>query len=383
MLCADYGARVLRVDRAHPQAYTDNPPPPTADGLTRHKDSITVNTKTPQGIALIKSLIPNVDVVIDPFRPGVLEKMGLGPETVLQRINPRVIVARMTGFRRDGKYKDMAGHDINYIAVSGVLSMLGRAGDKPYPPANIVGDFAGGGAVCFMGILLALLNRNITGMGQVVEANMVDGSAHLASMPRMLTKMPMWNSPRGTNPLDGGAPYYDTYETKDGKYMAVGALEPQFYAVLLKGLGIDSNGAFSPTHRLDRKTWPEQKEAFTKLFKTKTRSEWENIYDGTDACVTPVLTQADLEESGFDQRPIVALKSSPGLAITEGDADRRRPETGSGIGVEGNGWHSMGLQPGQGGEDVLGQWMGWTKGRHYEIKEGGMELVEKSLRSKF
>lgn len=382
MLCADYGAQVLRVDRAHPQAYTENPPPPTADGLTRHKDSITVNTKTPEGIALLKSLISNVDVVIDPFRPGVLEKMGLSPEKVMQRINPRVIVARMTGFRRDGKYKDMAGHDINYIAVSGVLSMLGRAGDKPYPPANILGDFAGGGAVCFMGILLAIINRQRSGFGQVVEANMVDGSAHLASMPRLLTKMPMWNAPRGTNSLDGGAPYYDTYETKDGKYVAVGALEPQFYAQLLKGLGIDPNDGRWPKNRENKQTWPDQKNAFTKIFKTKTRSEWEKIYDGTDACVTPVLTQDELEADGFDQRPIVALKSTPGRAIAETDTDKRPVVTGQGIGVEGSGWYTMGLQPGEGGEEVLAKWCGWIKGRHYEIKDGAVQAVDKTARSK-
>jgi alpha-methylacyl-CoA racemase len=150
----------------------------------------------------------------------VLEKAGLSPQDVMLKINPRLVVARMTGFRRDGKYKDMAGHDINYIAVSGVLSMLGRQHEKPYPPGNIVGDFGGGGAVCFMGILMALLGRERTGRGQVVEANMVDGSAYLASMPRLCMKTPMWNGPRGTNTLDGGCPYYDTYETKDGKYMA-------------------------------------------------------------------------------------------------------------------------------------------------------------------
>jgi len=167
-------------------------------------------------------LIPHVDVVIDPFRPGVLEKLGLGPEDVLLKLNPRLVVGRMTGFRRDGKYSMMAGHDINYIAVSGVLSMLGRKDDKPYPPANIVGDFAGGGAVCFMGIVLALFARDKNGgKGQVVEANMVDGSAALATMPRQGQKTPFWSGPRGTNTLDGGCPYYDTYETKDGKYMAV------------------------------------------------------------------------------------------------------------------------------------------------------------------
>ncbi|CAK4017447.1 Isopenicillin N epimerase component 2 [Lecanosticta acicola] len=382
MLLADYGAQVLRVDRAHPNAYdSENPPPPTNDQLTRHKTSITVNTKSPEGIALIKSIIPNVDIVIDPFRPGVLEKMGLSPEKILLRINPRLIVGRMTGFRRDGKYKDMAGHDINYIAVSGVLSMLGRAGEKPHAPANVVGDFAGGGAVLFMGIVMALLQRDSkTGLGQVVEANMVDGSAHLASMPRFSTKTPLWNAPRGTNTLDGGAPYYDTYETKDGKYVAVGALEPQFYSALLKGLEIDPSKERWVKDRLNKQTWPDQRNAFTKIFKSKTRQEWENIFDGTDACVTPVLSQEELEKGGFDQRPIVTLQGSPGLAISDGDADKRPYATGAGIGVEGEGWNTPGLRPGEGGEETLAQWTGWHRGRHYQIKDGAMELIDKKSR---
>jgi alpha-methylacyl-CoA racemase len=213
MLLADYGATVLRIDRA--------PIQPSTDQLTRRKSSICVNMKSPAGIALIKKIIPTIDVVIDPFRPGVLEKLGLGPEDVLLKLNPRLIVGRMTGFRRDGKYSMMAGHDINYIAVSGVLSLFGRKGEKPYPPGNIVGDFAGGGVMCFMGILLALLARDRTGFGQVVEANMVDGSNILATMPRMGLKTQVWSGERGTNLLDGGAPFYGTYETKDGKYMAV------------------------------------------------------------------------------------------------------------------------------------------------------------------
>lgn len=213
MLLADYGATVLRLDRA--------PTQPSTDQLTRRKTSICVNMKSAAGIALIKKMIPHVDVVIDPFRPGVLEKLGLSPEDVLLKLNPRLIIGRMTGFRRDGKYSMMAGHDINYIAVSGVLSLFGRKGEKPYPPGNVVGDFAGGGAMCFIGILLALLSRERTGFGQVVEANMVDGSAVLASMPRLGLKTQVWNRERGTNMLDGGAPFYDTYETKDGKYMAV------------------------------------------------------------------------------------------------------------------------------------------------------------------
>lgn len=338
-----------------------------------------MNLKSPSGLALIKTLIPHIDILIDPFRPGVLEKSGLDPALLL-KLNPRLIVARMTGFRRDGKYKDMAGHDINYIAVAGVLSMLGRAGDKPYAPGNIVGDFAGGGGVCFMGILLALLQREKTGLGQIVEANMVDGSSFMASMPRFSAKTPMWNGERGTNVLDGGCPYYDTYETKDGRFMAVGALEPQFFAALLKGMGIEAKSIGGK--RDDRRTWPAMRELFRKTFKSRTRDEWEDIFDGTDACCTPVFEQAELEKAGFDQRPIVTLKNSPGYAIQDGEAEGRPAAEGQGIGIEGSGWTTKGLRPGAGGEEVLAQWMGWSRGRHYDVREGGLESVERVGRSK-
>ncbi|TGO82548.1 hypothetical protein BPOR_0808g00040 [Botrytis porri] len=217
LLLADYGASVLRIDRAVPNlTHSSSIPPPTSDLLTRHKSSIAVDLKANAGISFVKSLVAHADIIIDPFRPGVLEKLGLSPD-VLLNLNPRIILARMTGFRRDGKYKDMAGHDINYIAVSGALSLLGRKNEKPLPPANILGDFAGGGATLFQGILLALLAREKSGKGQVVEANMVDGSAYLVTFPRLLMKTPMWNNPRGENTLDSGSPFYDTYETKDGK----------------------------------------------------------------------------------------------------------------------------------------------------------------------
>ncbi|KAK5166480.1 uncharacterized protein LTR77_008023 [Saxophila tyrrhenica] len=380
MLCADFGAHVLRVDRAHPSAHTDQLPPPTADQLTRRKSSICVNTKTSAGIELLKTIIPTIDILIDPFRPGVLEKMGLGPEEVLMRLNPRLIVARMTGFRRDGKYKDMAGHDINYIAVSGVLSMLGRHHEKPYPPGNIVGDFAGGGAMCFLGIVLALLHRERNGLGQVVEANMVDGSAFMATMPRFATKLPVWGGERGTNQLDGGCPFYDTYETKDGGYMAVGALEPQFFAALLKGMGIEESAIGG--NRMDKGTWKKQAEMYTAKFKEKTRAEWEKIFDGTDACCTPVITQRELEKDGFDQRPVVTLKSSPSLAMADSDLEDRPVAEGQGIGITGNGWESKGMSPSDGGEEILSIWMGWVKGRHYEVKDGALEFVERGSRPK-
>lgn len=361
MLLADYGASVLRLDRA--------PAGPSHDQLTRRKTSICVDLKSPSGLALIKKIIPNVDIVIDPFRPGVLEKLGLHPQKELLKLNKRLIVARMTGFRRDGKYAQMAGHDINYIAVSGVLSMLGRQGEKPYPPGNILGDFAGGGAMCFTGILLALLARERSGFGQVVEANMVDGSAILATMPRLGMKTPMWNRERGTNTLDTGAPFYDTYETADGGYMAVGAIEPQFWSALLTGLGVDPSDL--PGDRENNEDWPKLKSFFAEKFKAKTRREWENVFDGTDACCTPVLSQAELEDQGWDQRPAVTLKSTPAHAIQEGE-DGREAAVGQGIGWRGSGWSEEGLRPGQGGEDTLSTWMGWTKGRHYVEENGGL-----------
>ncbi|KAJ4377196.1 hypothetical protein N0V83_000019 [Neocucurbitaria cava] len=365
LLLADYGATVLRLDRA--------PSTPTSDQLTRHKTSICVNLKSASGLALIKKIIPTVDVVIDPFRPGVLEKAGLSPEDVLLKLNPRLIVARMTGFRRDGKYANMAGHDINYIAVSGVLSLFGRKGEKPYPPGNLVGDFAGGGAMCFLGILLALLARERNGRGQVVEANMVDGSSVLATMPRLGLKTDVWRRERGTNMLDGGAPFYDTYETSDGGYMAVGAIEPQFFAALLKGLSLTP--ADLPGDRDNRADWPALKSFFTTVFKRKTRAQWEAIFDGTDACCTPVFTHAELEAQGFDQRPAVTLKATPGYAIAEeaeGDGGERPAAVGQGIGVNGGGWSSEGLRPGEGGEETLGAWLGWKKGRQYTEEKGGL-----------
>ncbi|KAH7067950.1 CoA-transferase family III domain-containing protein [Paraphoma chrysanthemicola] len=359
LLLADYGASVLRLDRS--------PTHPSTDQLTRRKTSICVNLKSPSGLALIKKIIPTIDVVIDPFRPGVLEKAGLSPEDVLLKINPRLIVARMTGFRRDGKYKDMAGHDINYIAVSGVLSLFGRKGEKPYPPGNLMGDFAGGGAMCFLGILLALLAREKNGFGQVVEANMVDGSAVLASMPRLGLKTEVWKRERGTNMLDGGAPYYDTYETKDGRYMAVGAIEPQFYAALLKGLRLQPSDL--PGDRDNRADWPILKNFFTQKFKTKTRDEWEKIFDGTDACCTPVFTHDELERQGHEQRPAVTLKSTPGYAVHEGNTGRDAA-VGQGTGVEGSGWSEKGLKAGDGGEETLKQWLGWSKGKQYSEEQG-------------
>jgi len=342
--------------------------------LTRHKSSAAIDLKSPAGLALARRLCLAADVLIDPFRPGVLEKLGLGPDALLP-LNPRLVYARMTGFRRDGRYAAMAGHDINYLAVSGVLSLLGRKGEKPTPPWNILADFAGGGATLFQGVLMALVAREKTGRGQVVEANMVDGASYLATFPRMALKTPLGAYPRGENLLDTGCPYYDTYETKDGKYMAVGALEPQFFALLIKGLGLEGTGW--EERRQDRAHWPELRGLFERVFKSRTRQEWEAVFDGTDACCTPVYEygemEADMERKEGDQRPAVTLRNTPCLAVRKGATD---PSHGQGEGVEGGGYVGFTLAPGQGGEEVLNRWLGWSRGREFDVQKGGLVLKD-------
>jgi alpha-methylacyl-CoA racemase len=256
--------------------------------------------------------------------------------------------------------------------------MLGGRGKKPLPPVNILGDFAGGGAILFQGILLALLSREKTGRGQIVEANMVDGSAYLITSLRLGTKTYLFEHARGQNLLDGGSPFYDTYETKDGKFMAVGALEPQFFAALLKGLGLEARGIEET--RNDKKTWPELRRLFKRLFKQKLRSEWEGIFDGTDACVTPVLEMGELEKVPTregDQRPAVTMRETPSLAIKSGPITRDASE-GQGEGVPGDGWTGTPLRPGEGGEQLLSQWLGWTRGRDFEVENGGLVINERS-----
>ena len=303
----------------------------------------------------MRTLLKDVDILLDPYRPGVLEVLGLSPSELLAR-NKRLIIARLTGFRRDGKYAKMAGHDINYLAVSGVLSQLGRKSEAPYPPANILADFAGGGLMCAFGILLALLAREKTGKGQVVECNMVDGSAYLGTFMRFASKTPLWNKPRGENLLDGGCPFYDVYKCKDGGYMAVGALEPQFFAKLLEGLELDQGYAMK---QQDRKTWPAMREIFHAKFLEKTRGQWEAIFDGNDACCTPVLTQAELEEARYEQRLAVGLTHSFGSGHNEGD-----------------GWRSSGLVPGSGGEEVLKSWLGWKRNKNFAVQGNALAHIE-------
>lgn len=377
LLLADAGASVIRLDRPSPDTAA-----PTPDHLTRHKASVAVDLRTAAGRAAALELARAADVLIEPFRPGVMERLGLGPAE-LCGVNPGLVYARMTGFRRDGRYRAMAGHDINYLAVSGVLGMLGAAGFRPSPPINILGDFAGGGAVLVQGVLMALLARARNGgRGQVVEANMVDGAGYLATFPRLARKTPMGDGPRGTNVLDGGCPYYDTYGTADGRFVAVGALEPQFYAALVRGLGLAGRGWEG--RRLDRDCWPEMRATFERVFKGKTRDEWEKVFDGTDACCTPVFDYGELEEAGAgregDQRPIVTLRETPFLAVDSGARPSTADEAsrGQGPGVPGDGYVGEPMVPGQDGETALKAWLGWEKGRQYDVENGGLFLKKTS-----
>ncbi|KAK4193109.1 putative alpha-methylacyl racemase [Podospora australis] len=377
LLLADSGASVLRIDRPPSSSSSGGAPLPSSDLLTRRKTSIPINLKDPLGISLLLSLCRQADILIDPFRPGVLEKLGLPPSLLLSQ-NPRLILARMTGFRRDGKYSSMAGHDINYLSVSGSLSLLGRANGPPTPPINILGDFAGGGATLFQGILLALLAREKSGKGQVVEANMVDGASYLATFPRFALGTPTGDQPRGQNILDSGCPYYDTYATKDGRFMAVGALEPQFFRAFIQGVGLPSEWE---RKRYDRKHWPELRSLLENKFRTRTRDEWEAIFDGTDACCTPVLTYPEMADPTNkregDQRPPVTLTETPMLAVTKNRSQNQDPSLGQGEGVEGEGYQGQPLLPGQGGEETLKEWLGWVKGEQFDVEDGGLVLNQR------
>ena len=284
MLLSDFGADVVVVDRLSkggpeiPNVMTKNP-------FDRGKRSMRVNLKTGEGVGIVRKMMRDSDVLLEPYRPGVMESLGLGPEEALN-LNPGLIYARLTGWGQIGPYANMAGHDINYIALSGALSLFQRKGEKPLPPCNLLGDFAGGGMLCAMGILLALIERNNSGKGQVVDAAMVDGAANLAVMFYGMLANHLMTLDIGTNMLDSGAHYYQTYETADGKFMSVGAIEGRFYSELLEGLGLDPS---SLPHQNDMQKWPEMADRFTKIFKTKTRDEWTAIFDGKDACVAPVL----------------------------------------------------------------------------------------------
>lgn len=324
MILADFGADVVRVDRVGAGSM---------DQLARGKRSLAVDLKSADGVETVLRLTDQADVLLEPYRPGVMERLGLGPEVATAR-NPRLVYARLTGFGQDGPYAGMAGHDTNYIAISGALSLIGRRGERPLPPVNLLGDFAGGGMLCALGVALALLERGHSGRGQIVDAAMVDGAAYLSTFVYKFRSSGMWRDERGTNMLDGGAPFYDTYRTRDGGHLSVGAIEPQFYAALLKGLGIDP--ATMP-HQMDQSKWAETGARFAEVFAARTRDEWCAIFDGTDACVAPILDLGEVAEHPHNaaRRLLVAdaqgkLEPAPAprLSRSPGEGGRPLPEVG-------------------------------------------------------
>ena len=282
MLLADLGADVLRLERGDSSAEATT----TWDVLNRSRHSVALDLKNSAGRDLVLELVEQAEVFIEGFRPGVTERLGLGPEDLWAR-NSQLVYGRMTGFGQAGPLAQRAGHDINYIAISGALWPLGRRGERPLPPMNLVGDFGGGALFLVFGVVAAVLSARTTGEGQVVDAAMVDGSASMTAMTHAFLNAGFWREERGTNILDTGAPFYEVYETSDRRYVAVGAIEEKFYQELIRGLGLSTTPL---PDQMDRDHWAEMKERFATIFRTKSRDEWTAIFWDVDACVTPVLS---------------------------------------------------------------------------------------------
>ncbi len=287
-LLADMGADVLRVDRAGAAGAAGESKRPK-DLLLRGRRSVGVDLKHAEGVATVLRLVERADVLVEGFRPGVVERLGLGPDVCLDR-NPRLVYGRMTGWGQEGPLAQAAGHDINYIALAGALDSIGRRGEPPVPPLNLVGDFGGGGMFLAFGVVAALLERTSSGKGQVIDAAMLDGAAHLMTFIHGMRHMGLWPGERGENMLDTGAHFYDTYETRDGKYVSIGSIEPQFYRLLLEKTGLASEEL---PHQYDRAAWPRMKERLRDVFKRKTRAEWCEIMEGSDVCFAPVLSMTE------------------------------------------------------------------------------------------
>jgi len=335
MMLADMGADVLLVDRP------DNPGLGVGrdrwfDVMARGRRSATLDLKSKGGVEAALELAGKADALIEGFRPGVMERLGLGPEALLKR-NPKLVYGRMTGWGQDGPLAPRAGHDINYIALTGVLHAIGRAGGAPVPPLNLVGDCGGGGMLLAFGIACALVEAQRSGKGQVVDAAMVDGASLLAVMFSGMLAAKRWSETRGENILDTGAPWYDVYETKDGKYVAIGSIESKFYEELLLRVGLQ---ATELPKQHDRKGWPALRKAFTEKFKAKTRDEWCSVFEGSDACFAPVLTFSEARAHPHNVARHASVHSgrvdqpapAPRFSRTPGAIRRAPPERGEGGG---------------------------------------------------
>ena len=285
MMLADMGAEVIRVERIVAAQATEAP----KDVLTRNRRSIAVDLKNPKGVETVLRLVEGADGLIEGFRPGVTERLGLGPEQCQAR-NPRLVYGRMTGWGQEGPMAQAAGHDINYISLAGALHAIGRPGERPVPPLNLVGDFGGGGMLLAYGMVCGLLEVTKSNEGQVIDAAMVDGTAALMAMFYSMSASGAFDTQRGTNLLDGGAHFYDTYETADGEHVSIGSIEPQFYALLMEKAGLDAE-YFQP--QMNKGRWGELKAKLTEVFLTKTQAEWCDIMEGSDVCFAPVLNLID------------------------------------------------------------------------------------------
>ena len=284
MVLADLGAEVIRVDRASAIGTGSK-----QEASNRGKKSIAVDLKSEEGVEVVLKLVETADAIFEGFRPGVMERLGLGPDVCFER-NERIVFGRMTGWGQEGPLANAAGHDINYISLTGALAAIGRPGSPPVPPLNLIGDFGGGGMLLALGLVAALLESKESKKGQVVDAAMTDGSALLMTMIYSMQSSGMWKTSMGSNLLDGGSHFYDTYECKDGKFISLGSIEPQFYALLCQIAELDES-IFG--EQMSRDLWPEQKEAIKKIFLDKTRDEWCELMEGTDVCFAPVLDMSE------------------------------------------------------------------------------------------
>ena len=284
MVLADLGAKIIRVDRASAIGTGSK-----QDAANRGKKSIAVDLKSEEGVEVVLKLVETADAIFEGFRPGVMERLGLGPDVCSKR-NERIVFGRMTGWGQEGPLANAAGHDINYISLTGALAAIGRPGSPPVPPLNLIGDFGGGGMLLALGLVAALLESKESKKGQVVDAAMTDGSALLMTMIYTMQSSGVWKTSMGSNLLDGGSHFYDTYECKDGKFISLGSIEPQFYALLCQIAELDES-IFS--NQMSRDSWPEQKEAIKKIILDKTRDEWCELMEGTDVCFAPVLDMSE------------------------------------------------------------------------------------------
>jgi alpha-methylacyl-CoA racemase len=353
MMLSDMGAEVLRIDRIVGESEVDLIKA-DKDILNRGRKSVSIDLKNPEGVKVVLRLVEGSDALIEGFRPGVMERLGLGPEVCLKR-NPSLVYGRVTGWGQEGPLARIAGHDINYIALVGALDAIGRADQPPVPPLNLLGDFGAGGMFLAFGVVCALIECATSGRGQVVDAAMVDGVAILMTMIHGLRAIGRWNLERGTNLLDTGAPFYETYECLDGKYVSVGSIEPQFYDLLIKLIGME--GEKLPD-QMDRTAWPALKDRMAKVFKSKTREEWRQLMEGTDVCFAPVLSMDEAPEHPHlkDRNTFIKLADitqaapAPRFSRTAPEVSRPPPH------------------PGQHTDETLSEW-DFTKEEIAELRE--------------